>query len=808
MIPAVQRRLPIAVASLALAVQMDAHAALEEVVVTAAKRQQTLQEVPLAVSVVTAESIEQSQVLDIKDLQTLVPSLRVTQLQGSAQTNFIIRGFGNGANNPGIEPSVGVFIDGVYRSRVGSALADLPKVERIEVLRGPQSSLFGKNASAGVISVITAKPDLEGYSGSVGATIGNYDQTIVRGDVTGPITDSLAFSLFGSINERDGYFDNLTTGNSFNELDRWNFRGQLLWAPSDRAEVRLIVDAEEIDEVCCGVANLVDGPTGNIVRALGGDVVSNAPFAYENYQDFDPKNEIETRGASLHLEYDFDNFSLTAISAFRTLDQFQTGDVDFTSARLISAEMADARDTEIDTFTQEIRLTSTTDGRLQWMVGAFYFDEEVTNDENFGLGPDFRAYVDVLLAGLGAPGALAGIEGFLGLPPGFIYPDGTGNQSETYTLDDETISLFAQVDFDLTDALTLTAGVNYTQSEKEASASVVNDNFFGTIPLGAFGLDALAPAQFLPPFVAYPNSVEDGRSDDSDTTYSLRLAYDLTANVSVYGGVSTGFKATSWNLSQDTGPVPADLAALLAAGDPALPALTAFGLPPGFANYPGASGDATRLAGPEESQVWEIGLKGKWDTVSVNLAVFDQEIDGFQSNTFTGTGFVLANAGKQSTEGVEVDLTWAPTDGLRLGFAATWLDPLYDDFQGALGIDGPEDFSGRTPSGIPEFSANTNITYNFTSGNTLGYVRIENVYESEVQVVDNIPSSIAGRRINMVNASGGLTFANGVQFNLWGRNLTGDEYLLSAFPSVAQAGSISGYPSQPRTYGLTVKYNF
>ena len=808
MIPAAQRRLPIAVASLALAVQMDAHAALEEVVVTAAKRQQTLQEIPIAVSVVTAESIEQSQVLDIKDLQTLVPSLRVTQLQGSAQTNFIIRGFGNGANNPGIEPSVGVFVDGVYRSRVGSALADLPKVERIEVLRGPQSTLFGKNASAGVISVITAKPDLEGYSGSVGATIGNYDQTILRGDVTGPITDSLAFSLFGSINERDGYFDNLTTGNSFNELDRWNFRGQLLWAPSDRAEVRLIVDAEEIDEVCCGVANLVDGPTGNIVRALGGDVVGNAPFAYENYQDFDPKNEIETRGASLHLEYDFDNFSLTAISAFRTLDQFQSGDVDFTSARLISAEMADARDTEIDTFTQEIRLTSTTDGRLQWMVGAFYFDEEVTNDENFGLGPDFRAYVDVLLAGLGAPGALAGIEGFLGLPPGFIYADGTGNQSETYTLDDETISLFAQVDFELTDALTLTAGVNYTQSEKEASASVVNDNFFGTIPLGAFGLDALAPAQFLPPFVAYPNSVEDGRSDDSDTTYSLRLAYDLTANVSVYGGVSTGFKATSWNLSQDTGPVPADLAALLAAGDPALPALTAFGLPPGFANYPGASGDATRLAGPEESEVWEIGLKGEWDTVSVNLAVFDQEIEGFQSNVFTGTGFVLANAGKQSTEGVEVDLTWAPTDGLRLGFAATWLDPLYDDFQGALGIDGPEDFSGRTPSGIPEFSANTNITYNFTSGNTLGYVRIENVYESEVQVVDNIPSSIAGRRINMVNASGGLTFANGVQFNLWGRNLTGDEYLLSAFPSVAQAGSISGYPSQPRTYGLTVKYNF
>jgi len=227
-----KRLLPIAIATLGMTVQSPAHAQLEEVVVTATKRQATLQDIPIAVSVVTAEVMEQSQVLDIKDLQTLVPSLRVTQLQGSAQTNFIIRGFGNGANNPGIEPSVGVFLDGVYRSRVGSALADLPKVERIEVLRGPQSTLFGKNASAGVINVVTAKPDLDAYSGSVGVTLGNYSQTILRGDITGPISDNLAFSLFGSVNERDGYFDNLTTGTSFNDLNRWNFRyGPPLTAP-------------------------------------------------------------------------------------------------------------------------------------------------------------------------------------------------------------------------------------------------------------------------------------------------------------------------------------------------------------------------------------------------------------------------------------------------------------------------------------------------------------------------------------------------------------------------------------------------
>jgi len=809
---------PFLISALTLAINAQAQGMLEEVVVTATKRQQTLQEIPIAVSVVSAEAIERSQVLDIKDLQTLVPSLRVTQLQGSAQTNFIIRGFGNGANNPGIEPSVGVFVDGVYRSRVGSALADLPKVERIEVLRGPQSTLFGKNASAGVISVVTAKPDLDGFSGSIGGTVGNYSQTIIRGDVTGPLSDTVGFSLFASANERDGYFDNLTTGTTFNELNRWNFRGQLLWTPSDRAEVRLIVDAEEIDEVCCGVANIVDGPTGAIVRALGGDLVGNDPFAYENYQDFDPANKIETQGTSLHVDYDFDSFSLTSITAFRTLDQFQSGDIDFTSARLISPTAADTRDTKIDTFTQELRLTSTSDGRLKWMVGAFYFNEEVENTETLGLGPDFRSYIDALTGG-----ALNDVEQTIaqatGEPPEAFYAEGVGNQLEKYTLDDETLSLFAQFDIDLTEAVTLTLGANYTQSEKEASADIVNNNLFATLPLATLAsifntpqLTQLTRAQFLPPFVTYPNSVEDGRSDDSKTTYSVRLAYDLSPNVSVYGGVSTGFKATSWNMSQDTGPIAADLAALLAVGDPALPSLPSLGLPPGAANYPSNPIPATRFATPEESTVYEIGLKGEWDSVAVNIAVFDQEIEGFQSNIFTGTGFNLLNAGKQSTKGLEIDTSWTPLEGLRIGFAGTWLDPLYDEFPNA-GPDPDEpgeqiSLTGQQPAGIPEFSANTNVTYKFAIGDIQSYVRVEHVYEEDVQVVDNIPKSVASREVNMFNASAGFTLSNGLDFNLWGRNLNDDEYLLSAFPAVAQDGSISGYPSQPRTYGLTVKYNF
>ncbi len=223
---------------------------IEQITVTASKSESTLQEIPVAVSVVTGEEIEQSQVRDIKDLQFLVPSLRVTQLQSSGNTNFLIRGFGNGANNAGIEPSVGVFVDGVYRSRTASSLSDLPKLDRVEVLRGPQSTLFGKNASAGVISIVTAKPSLQETTGSTSLTVGGYNQHLVKADMNGPLSDTVGFSLSGSFSERDGYFEDLDGGDALGELNRKGVRGQLLFAPSDELEIRVIADYDEFDEAC------------------------------------------------------------------------------------------------------------------------------------------------------------------------------------------------------------------------------------------------------------------------------------------------------------------------------------------------------------------------------------------------------------------------------------------------------------------------------------------------------------------------------------------------------------------------------
>jgi len=813
---------------------------IEEIIVTASKRPQTLQEIPVAVSVVTSATLDQARIRDIKDLQSLVPSLKVTQLQTSGNTNFIIRGFGNGANNAGIEPSVGVFIDGVYRSRSASALADLPNLERIEVLRGPQSTLFGKNASAGVISVITAAPDLHAFSGSASITVGDFNELVIKGDVTGPLSDTVAFSLSGSSNSRDGYFTNLSDGEKLNENNRWGVRGQLLFQPSDNLEVRLIADMDEIDEKCCGVANLVNGPTGGIIQLIGGQINPEAPFSRSQFYDFNPTNEIENSGFSAQVDYDFESVTLTSITSFRNSSRVENADVDFTSARLISRNSGD---TDIDTFTQEIRLTSSGDGSLNWMLGGFYFDEEVDIANELFYGQDFRAYADVLTVVLGGgtpgidPSPLGGLEAALGLPAGTFFAPGQG-RIETAGQDNQAFSIFGQLDFDLSDRATLSLGANYTDDEKDTFFSESNTDVFSSIDFvsvgfafifqGLTGLPAtpaniganpaaagaasalstvnctpatgpacnsllgLQPLQFMPPFLGFPNSVESGRSADDKVTWSVRLAFDATDSMNMYFAAATGFKASSWNLSRDSRPFAADLPAILGAGL-GLPNLNA----------------GTRFAKPEDATVYEIGLKARFETSTLNIAVFEQEIDGFQSNLFLGTGFVLANAGKQSTTGVEVEWDWAATDSLQISLAGTWLDAVYDDFVGGSGVTGPIDLSGTDVPGVPDISINASGVYNFEFGASgTGFVRVEYIYEDEVPIVANVPPSVASREISTINASFGLQWDNGFEAMLWGRNLSNDDYLLSAFPSVAQAGSVSGYPNEPRTYGLTLRMNF
>ncbi len=231
-----------------------ASTALDEIIVTATKREQTLQDVPISVSVTGALAVERAQIRDLIDLQSLVPSLKVSQFNSVGQTNFVIRGFGNGNGNDGIESSVGVFIDGVYRSRSSAALDDLPEIERIEVLRGPQSTLFGKNVSAGAISIVTKKPEFE-FGGKAEVSLGNFGLKQVKGTITGPISDTLALRVSGSVNKRDGYATNVITGNDVNNRDRWSMRADALWLPNDKTSIRMIADYNKITEICCAVVS-------------------------------------------------------------------------------------------------------------------------------------------------------------------------------------------------------------------------------------------------------------------------------------------------------------------------------------------------------------------------------------------------------------------------------------------------------------------------------------------------------------------------------------------------------------------------
>ncbi|MBA4165274.1 MAG: TonB-dependent receptor, partial [Erythrobacter sp.] len=272
------------------------------IVVTATKREQTLQETPISVSVTSGETIEQAQIRDLIDLQTVSPSLRVSQLQSSSNTTFIIRGFGNGANNFGIEPSVGVFIDGVFRSRSAGSLGDLGNVQRIEVLRGPQSTLFGKNASAGVISVVTREPQYE-FGGSLEASYGNYDAVVLKGSLTGPIGENVAFSIDGGLNKRDGYSRIVNLDTDLSDRDRYNVRGQLLFEPTPDLKFRLIGDYENIDEVCCTVGNVVAGPTAAAIFAVGGALDPENLFSYDNFLNKEPVNKIENYGVSLQADW-------------------------------------------------------------------------------------------------------------------------------------------------------------------------------------------------------------------------------------------------------------------------------------------------------------------------------------------------------------------------------------------------------------------------------------------------------------------------------------------------------------------------
>lgn len=802
--------------------------ALEEIVVTATKREQTLQDVPISVAVTGQQTIERAQVRDLIDLQSVVPSLKVSQFNATGQTNFVIRGFGNGNGNDGIESSVGVFIDGVYRSRSAAALDDLPEVERIEVLRGPQSTLFGKNVSAGAISIVTKKPQFEA-GGKIEATVGNYDTRQIKGTFTGPLSDTLAVRLSGSLNKRDGFFTNVTTGNDVNDRDRWSIRGDVLWEPTDKTSVRIIADYNKISETCCAVASIFNGPATLAIAGVLHKPIGDPTKIYDRDVVFntDPSNDLSGKGVSGQIDHDLGFAKLTSITAYRNQKNASFQDVDFTGADLANNSTANS----IKTFTQEIRLASNGDGPLNWLIGGFYQNEKMDTGRSIRFGTDIRGYGEALAgpvpaALLGAlPAALRpALTGksnlyaleFLqslvtpSIKPGSTYFQAGQGIDDYYKMKQNSYSIFGQADYKVTDKLTLTGGLAYLNDDKKARSNVTLNDPFSALNLAAvpqfaaLGLpgnlyQALGGLQFFygnaPTHgpVNFPNATESGQLKGNKLTYAVRAAYDLGA-VNAYVSYSTGWKAGAYNLSSDSRP-------------------------------PNANG-VGRTANPEDVSVYEAGLKANFHSGYLNLAVFKQSIKGFQSNAYTGLGYSLVNAGEESVKGFEADSAWKPTGWLALTAAVTYLDPKYDSFTGAACVNydttrcpvNPatglrpnfRDLTGDTPAGIPKWSFSTSATINHDLGGDFqGYARVEYDYVSKTQLTETTPPDLSTVNQNQVNASLGVTnTAHQIEVMLWARNLTKDDSLISTFPTVAQDGSYSAYPNAPRTYGVTVRKSF
>ncbi len=787
---------------------VTAQGMLEEVIVTAQKREQSLQDVPIAVSAYSGAMLQESGVKDVFDLQVNAPSLGVDQNQNATTSTFSIRGIGGGGNNFGIEASVGVYVDGTYRARQNAMIAQLVDMESIEVLRGPQGTLFGRNTLSGAVHFKTAAPDHEG-SGFLEGSIGAYDLRNISGAKSfSVIEDVLAVRFTGYSSARDGWVDNLTTPNVSDEIfdrDRFGFRAQALYTPTDSLSVRVIADHGEIDEICCGTTVLHDNNRVNqtsAAGALGTDAIlepRGATFVPESRifdnvvtYNFNPISESVDKGLSVQVDWDFnDSHTLTSISAWRDFESFDMIDADFTDLNAL----ADTNLAEQNSFSQELRVAFTGEN-LNYVIGANYFTQDLDSTSTLTFGEDTEA---IAAAFLGLPqGLIIGnqlpLTALLGssfFPPGGFATDFNMQEHESW-------AIFGQADWQLSDAFTLTVGLRYSDEEKILNTTYVesgNDLGF-----------------FQPAFAATQkrDNIDETITDDQ-VTGTVKLSWFATDTTMLFASISTGYKAGGTNTDR---------------------------IDPAF----------DQIFGPETSTAYELGMKAEFpdQAMRLNVSLHYTPIDDYQVGTFTGSGFNVQNAATIETYGGEVEWLWEVTDSTRLQAAYSMSIADFDEFErgncwnitpfrfgtpdpgGRFNVgtlENPEivtaddprvtnplaptfcdrtgDRLGTNPehffvlSGRQEFRLSDSIT---------GFALGEFVYYDDM-VLDqsNEPLSLQDS-YNLLNLRAGIYLENmDAEITLWGRNVLDEDYNGTSFPGVLQDGKQIAYRREPATWGLTFR---
>ncbi|HEY0043049.1 MAG TPA: TonB-dependent receptor [Allosphingosinicella sp.] len=667
-----------------------------DIVITAQGRAQVLQDVPVAVSAVSAESLQNSGATDIRQLNQLAPSLLVSSTGSESNGSARIRGIGTVGDNPGLESSVAVFIDGVYRSRTGVGLNELGEIERIEVLRGPQGTLFGRNASAGLLNIISKKPNMNELEGFGELTYGNYDFMRASGGITGPITPTLGFRIDGVYARRDGFLkvDNPTGGTEkrTNDRDRLFVRGQLLFEPTDAIEVRLIGDYTKRDESCCGAVYLSTRQTTDPTPGVPGDFAVSAanpivdilrnPFFGETFPSGnDPYNRVisvtpgrtfrnETTDWGLSGQVDVDlgsAASLTSITAYREYKAGGAADIDYGRADI--AYRADDGNAfrKFETFSQELRLQgSAFSDKLDWLVGAYYAKEDLQVADNTRFGTQYGAFAScrivsninpgAALRNPAAPGCLSpvgigAIRGaFAAAPPlgeaiiqglnRLSQVNNVGDIRSNYYQDSENYAFFTHNIFSITDTLKLTLGARYTNETKKFSADFNNNN-------------AICPVQQanILPLLASPTVPASAKTllggiltltcqgNSSTTLNGLNLRdkrsedeWTGTANLS-WKPVDDLLVYGSYSKGYKAGGFNLDRSALGTAPVGSNPTFT-----------PTNNGDVADLQfAAEKVDAYEVGAKYGTRNFTFNVAIFRQLFKDFQLNTFNGSVFIVQN---------------------------------------------------------------------------------------------------------------------------------------------------------------------
>jgi outer membrane receptor protein involved in Fe transport len=832
----------------------------EPIIVTATLRAMDVQDIPLAVTAVAPEALERQGINDIKNLASISPSFNIQSSQTETQgTSIKIRGVGTTGNNTGLESSVGVFIDGVYQSRPGVALGDLVDLERLEILRGPQGTLFGRNTSAGALNVTTKRPNLSEVEGFANASYGNYNFMNLQAGVSVPVaTDVAGVRLSGTWRKRDGYLKT-PAGVESNDRDRYMLRGQLYIEPNADVSIRLLADYAKTDEQCCEAvivretelapffaANglLSDGVDQSGMSALKNLSINGGPYL----------NGSKQWGTSAELKWDLGGVKLTSITAYRKFDTNSTTVGGFTAndtytvgngAPTSRAGILPSGD-HIKTFTQELRLQGTAfNDHLDWLLGGFYSSEKIRADQTMTLNADFQKTGSAFNFG---PATAVGPPAGFGSNPLFtltafgnagVPVNANGNYAENRFLQDaKSWSVFTHNVINFTDKLSLTLGARYVNETKDASfnqlagttgagasacQASVNGVLSGAVPAparaGLIGINCFpfatsvaltAPAALggglASRWLPLPRQWTQEFKDD-EITYTAQLGYKANEDLLLYAGYSHGFKSGGFNLDPQSATLQ-NSAAILAGQT-----TTRVYADPSFKS--------------EKVNQIEVGVKATlFGGIKANLALFDMKMSDFQVLEFTGVQFLTFNVNSARSTGAELELFGKLSDHIAANVSATYANARYPgncaDGVAAAALPSTLRLCGQDLTNAPKFAGVFGMTYDGPLNDSGWSLLVNgNVNYSDSRTTrtidtdtNNLPVPLA-RQENYfkMNARIGLTTPDDrYTFELWGTNLTNEitRGITANTPLRGAAGarSLIGFVEEPRMYGLTVRAKF